>query len=130
MYKHYIRINEDNYIIKAFSDAFIKPLQNDICIYTGNNRHYHLQIYNEDGLYNYKYVNGQVIETTSDILEVESLKEELKLIFKWFENSDYILFKVIRGNWENTDPRYLSYLVEYQVKHERKEEIEAILGGV
>ena len=45
--KHYIRIDNNNYIIDGFSDAFRQPTENDICI-------------NEQGSYQFRlFPNGE-----------------------------------------------------------------------
>lgn len=63
MFKHYIRINSDNYIIHSFTDGFETPLETDICIEEGD-RCWSLQIMTMDGLYNYKYENDSLILIT------------------------------------------------------------------
>ena len=69
-YKHYIRINENNEIIKAFSDAFEQPEENDICINDNAERHCSLQIMENNFIYGakykYKYIDNEIIEKTFD----------------------------------------------------------------
>jgi len=54
--KHYIRVDENNLIIKSFSDAFEQPTESDIFIEEGG-RHYNLDLLSED-IWKYKYDNG------------------------------------------------------------------------
>ncbi|HOT31911.1 MAG TPA: hypothetical protein PLQ61_06905 [Bacteroidales bacterium] len=69
-YKHYIRLNSQNEIIHAFSDAFNIPEEADILLEETEERHCQLQIMSEKyiGKYKYKYVDGQIIEKTEEEL--------------------------------------------------------------
>ena len=70
--KHYIRINEDNEVIKGFSDAFEDPLVTDICINEDAGRHFKLKgkvnppLTGDSGqpLYYYKASTDKVKKTT------------------------------------------------------------------
>lgn len=41
MYKHYVRLNQDKYIINSFSDAFEEPIKTDIFIRESDSRHFY-----------------------------------------------------------------------------------------
>ena len=71
-YKHYIRINENNIIIKVFSDAFEISLKNDILLYETITRHCFFNIYTHDKLYKYKYISG---EGNTIVYEERALEE-------------------------------------------------------
>lgn len=67
MYKHYIRINENNEIIHAFSDAFETAQEGDIAIYTGEVRQLLLLGKINPNITNlgvplYKWVNNEIVE--------------------------------------------------------------------
>lgn len=62
MNKHYIKTDNNNYIIKSFSDAFEQPSETDIFIENGG-RHYNLDIHLDDMCPKYKYDNG-IIESS------------------------------------------------------------------
>lgn len=62
-----------------------------------------------------------------EFMRRKALEDELKAIEQWMFDTDYKCNKIKRGNWSETDPRWLSYLAEYDVKHARKEQIEALL---
>tara|TARA_R110000751_G_scaffold299695_4_gene411052 strand:- start:1819 stop:2418 length:600 start_codon:yes stop_codon:yes gene_type:complete len=49
MYKHYIEIDQDNYITEAFCNAFRQPTANSICVNEAGGRHFHLQLMDVDG---------------------------------------------------------------------------------
>ena len=61
MSNHYIRINENNEIIKAFSDDFESSIEGDICINENGERHYNLELVTIYG-YKYKWENNQIVE--------------------------------------------------------------------
>lgn len=69
---HYIRIDENNRVIRGFSDAFETPdpLKNDICITEEGGRQFELfgvinpPLTSINKTHLYKYVDGEVIETT------------------------------------------------------------------
>jgi hypothetical protein len=69
-YKHYIRINSNNEIIHAFSDAFQSPEETDILLGETEERHCQFQVMSDKyiGKYKYKYVDGEIIEKTEEEL--------------------------------------------------------------
>ena len=69
-YRHYIRINEQNEIIHAFSNAFEQPIEGDILFQETEQRHCQLNILSEKyiGKYKYKYIDGKIIEKTEEEL--------------------------------------------------------------
>lgn len=74
-YKHYIRLNEDGNVIHGFSDAFDKPLEDDICIMEDGPRHFHEvwpePLINGRGQFLFKWVSGERVDRTTEELEVE-----------------------------------------------------------
>ncbi len=74
-YKHYIRLNSQNEIIHAFSDAFNIPEEADILLEETEERHCQLQIMSEKyiGKYKYKYIDGKIIEKSEE--ELFSIEE-------------------------------------------------------
>lgn len=73
--KHYIRTNQNGYIVYGFSDAFDSPLETDICIDQQGGRKFELlgvvnpEIHNLQMCYLYKYENGAVRLSTADELQ-------------------------------------------------------------
>jgi hypothetical protein len=57
-YKHYIRTNESNVIIKRFSSAFEDPEEGDICVNENGGRHYNDPVTNERGQCNRQWIGG------------------------------------------------------------------------
>jgi hypothetical protein len=53
--KHYIRVDENGYIILVFSDAFIQPSFTDILYKENAERHFILELFDEEGNFLYKY---------------------------------------------------------------------------
>jgi len=67
MYKHYIRLNEQNEILHAFSNAFEEALDGDICINTTDQRQLIINnIVNPNmtdlGVPLYKWENNEIVE--------------------------------------------------------------------
>ena len=69
-YKHYIKLNSQNEIIHAFSNAFEQPEKTDILLKETEERHCQFQVMSEKyiGKYKYKYIDGQIIEKSEDEL--------------------------------------------------------------
>ena len=80
-YKHYIRVDENSFIIKGFSDLFEAPLEEDICIDEDGNPHFELfgvvnpTLLNMDSFPKYKYIQGEIIESTEQDYDVWVLKQ-------------------------------------------------------
>lgn len=90
-YKHYVRTDSNGYIIKAFSDAFEQPIGTDTFIEEGE-RHYNLDLYNEQGITKYKYNNGIEALTTTEIEELSKLyPRPLSEAEKLRSDVDYLL---------------------------------------
>lgn len=49
-------------------------------------------------------------------------------ILTWFRNNDYIVNKIVLGEWEKTDARYIEYLEKRAEKRQRYDEITALIG--
>lgn len=75
--KHYIRVDANNRIIKGFSTAFEQPLETDICINEDGGRHFEMlgivnpPLMNMQGIYLYKYENGEAIERTAEEMQAD-----------------------------------------------------------
>jgi hypothetical protein len=64
---HYVRIDEQNRVIKSFSTDFEQPLEGDKLVAENAGRHYNLDIYGLDGVLKYKWVEGTgVVERTQE----------------------------------------------------------------
>ena len=83
-YRHYIRLNSQNEIIHAFSNAFEQPSETDILLMETEERHCQFQVMSEKyiGKYKYKYIDGEVIEKSEDELYTldERKADEIKAI--------------------------------------------------
>ena len=55
-------------------------------------------------------------------------KEELLEIQKWFSDNDWIVNKIVVGEWTADDERWLNYLAERQVKRKRQDELLLIIN--
>jgi len=67
-YEHYIRLNELNQVIYAFSRAFEEPLKTDILYTDKGIRQCNIDLYDMayQGAYKYKYINNTLTETTTE----------------------------------------------------------------
>jgi hypothetical protein len=85
IYKHYIRLDSNNNIIKGFTTAFEQPLDADICISGDEDwgRHFKLeqsgkenpQIFSLQGISLYKYINGCIV--AKKVEEIQSEIDEI-----------------------------------------------------
>ncbi|HAN44114.1 MAG TPA: hypothetical protein DCP97_01850 [Ruminococcaceae bacterium] len=81
IYKHYIRLDSNNNIIKGFTTAFEQPLDADICINGDEDwgRHFRFeqsgkenpQIFSLQGISLYKYINGSIVAKTTEEIQSE-----------------------------------------------------------
>ncbi len=84
MTRHFIKIDQDNNIIKTFTDAFEEPDQDSILVNEDGDRHFNLdlmELKNDIIFYKYKYENGQVIKKTE-----EDYNNEINSILESDEN--------------------------------------------
>jgi len=82
-YNHYIRVNQDGYVIKSFTSAFTQPKEGDILIKENAPEAYtDLQCFDMvKKIPAYKYVDGKVIEL-SDAEKIKIIKDREKQILK------------------------------------------------
>jgi hypothetical protein len=100
-YKHYERLNEKSQVILSFSDAFKEPLETDICVNEDGGRHYNPNLFREDGLPKYKYVDGERVETsdsdfTQELICVDKDNRILEIIVE-LKSLDYKSIKRMQG---------------------------------
>lgn len=65
------------------------------------------------------------IEQNSNELGI--LLEEKNSILKWFSDTDYIPNKIVTGEWEKTDPRWIEYLSTRLEKRARQDELTVLI---
>lgn len=81
MYKHYVTIDSEGYIISLFSDALKESLESDILLRESESRHAYLGDYDysynlyEDRRPTYKLIDGEVVKS-----EPKPLTRDEKLI--------------------------------------------------
>lgn len=54
---------------------------------------------------------------------------EIDEIQQWFIDNDWKVNKIVVGEWEKDDIRWIEYLKERNSKRERLDELNAIIGG-
>lgn len=119
MYKIYIEVDDKNRITKIFSDLFEAPSNESIFIEEGyGDKFVHAHLYLEksvsDFAYNYKYVNGEILERTEeekneDIVvteptptpieiansKIEALEEELLITNQYLTDLELLVYESI-----------------------------------
>ena len=55
-------------------------------------------------------------------------KEELWEIQKWFSDNDWVVNKIVIGEWSTDDERWLNYLAERKAKRARQDELLLIVN--
>jgi hypothetical protein len=65
-YKHYVRVNKDNFILRVFSSGFEQPLEGDILYRESDERHFNLDVFDSNFQLKYKYDNGIIREATEE----------------------------------------------------------------
>ncbi|KIL38298.1 hypothetical protein SD70_27165 [Gordoniibacillus kamchatkensis] len=65
-YKHYIRIDANNIVIHAFSDAFEQPLGTDILVESNAGRHFNPALTDGEGNFIYKWNGMQMVSRAND----------------------------------------------------------------
>jgi hypothetical protein len=119
MYKRYVILNEKQEVLEAFVDWTKKEIPQDaILVEETNDRHWHIDITNK------KYIDGEFIDDVDRIernKKISQLKLELQLIQDWYNATDYIPKKIVRGNWTTDDQRWVDYCNEYKLKHDEFE---------
>lgn len=53
---------------------------------------------------------------------------ESGVIKSWFKDNDWKVNKIILGEWEDTDPRWVEYKEQRAAKRARLDEIKVLLG--
>jgi hypothetical protein len=74
----------------------------------------------------FKIVNEKPIMLLSKEQKV-AYENELQQIKKWFLENDYKVNKVVVGEWEQDDARFLDYKQQREIKRKRLDEIGKLL---
>lgn len=133
-YRVFIKLNSDNEITAVNSSAFLMDTEGWIEIDSGiGDKYHHAQnnyfnnpLTDENGLYNYKFVDGAVIERTnedkaSELTRIETQKEIAELKAK-LAQTDYIAAKIAEG--AATKEEYAAEIAQRQAWRARINELE------
>lgn len=136
MYKHYIRVNEKNEVIAAFSTAFQDPVVGDVeLVADTEERHFNLTLQSDLGVYKYTYdpATNTIHERTEEELEeIEEpirnkmeIENEIVVQKKILADTDWIIDKIseyeILGS--DTSPLLSKYAVQLESRANAREEI-------
>lgn len=61
-------------------------------------------------------------------LQLENARKELAEIHQWFIDNDWKINKIVIGEWETDDARWLEYLEERATKRARQDELNSLLA--
>lgn len=78
-YNHYIRIDSNNFVIHAFSDAFETLLGTDILVASDAGRHFNPVLTDSQGNYTYKWDGSQMVSRTNDADYLLAVSKQNKL---------------------------------------------------
>ena len=91
-----------------------------------------IKIHNDSKIYNNfsTYENGVFKENREAFLKAQQEKElkrkaerELREIQSWLNDNDWKINKIVIGEWETTDERWLKYIEERTQKRARRDEL-------
>ena len=91
---HYIKINDNNEIIKAFSTAFEVAEAGDICVNETGDRHFNLDLRDmKTNEYRLKWVDDEIVEKSPEELDTKMYRD--RVIKCQLQQSDAILSRGI-----------------------------------
>ena len=77
--KYYIRVDTNNNVVYAFSDAFESSQDGDICVDENGERHFNPQLFDMNKIANYKWNGTAMVErSTEDKAPELALLEKVK----------------------------------------------------
>lgn len=104
MYKHYIRVDAEGNVVRAFSDAFEQPVNKDMLVTEEGGRHFNLDLWYNGVIPRWYVIGDDMIERTGMELdamwlqyqvahppeptEVEKLKAENEVLKTLIEDKD------------------------------------------
>ncbi len=103
MYKHYIKIDEDNMIIDAFSSAFRQPQDGEILVADTNERHFHLDLRTTEGYLKKKWEGGKIKDIPDKDIYTLDIKKEKKKIEVIAEEREKAIKAMYEDNQEYLD---------------------------
>ena len=121
----YYEVNEDNRIIWVDEVDRLNLIDPEITSPT-----IELESIEDVMIWNQGIVDGEIVDMFED-LDVDKTEEyqaELQHIQDWFKSTDWMVNKIIIGEWTENDKRWTDYLKERKAKRERQDELKALLG--
>lgn len=136
LYKVFIKLNTNNEIIDINSSAFLPDVEGWIEIDSGvGDKYYHAQnnyldkpLFDENGLYNFKLVDGQIVERASEdkapeLAQIEGRREIAELKAK-LAATDYVAAKIAEGS--ATVEEYEDEIAQRQERRAKINKLEAV----
>lgn len=137
MAKHYITIDENNFIIDGFSNNFREPAETDICINENANRQFKLKnqvnpSLIDDGFYIYKFVDNNIeFVTQEEHPNYKAKKNKEKKDKKKNENKEKIKNQTVTiyGKTYNADEVSLNRMMRSIMVMNNSEKIKWVLAN-
>lgn len=118
MHKHYIRLDNENYIIKGFSDICQETiLETDVLLRETDQRHFYIGDYifnpslTEDGQPTYKYIDNEIVKVSpkAKTLTIEDINNQVisKIRESYDINEESKCLRL--GISDNQNAEYLAY---------------------
>lgn len=128
------KISDEKYFVQADEHKRFKVIteavaadSTDVDVSVDYLEHLHVATEEEANNLIEVYYNNDSEITEKEFLRVSYL-HELKEIRDWFAATDYIPNKVIVGEWERMDERFVKYCEERAIKRARQDELNQLLG--
>lgn len=120
-----IHYNKDGWVCERF--PYDIKIDNENRYIEVDEDQYH-KTFSVDQDFSWRVVNGKlVVERYQETPIKNLLGPEREAILQWLSDNDYIINKVFLQEWSDTDPRFISYKAQRQLKRNRLDEIDAIL---
>lgn len=65
----------------------------------------------------------------TELIKLNAQQIRRDALLKWLADHDYIINKIVLGEWSETDPRFITYKEERQQVREKLDEIETLINS-
>jgi len=128
--------------LKKYNSGFDIIIENDFNLYSNNPAY--LSVSSKDILNlsdgklmwqngelvpnpDYETIKNQFQQEQQSKKQISLYKKELRKIQQWFKDNDWKVNKIVIGEWEKSDSRWLDYILERTVKRARQDELHSLI---